>query len=123
MQEKAEIKISAIAVEAILMQAAEKELIILNELLAHKTVIEDLIISYYFKSRGRIFDVRLNRPTLDENCNGFFNVSYTVGHFNACADVDTSEEESMKIQLWSDLENGIIMLEGEYIPEREPDEF
>ena len=123
MQEKTQFKISSIAVTGIKMQAAEKESIVLNELLNHRAVIEDLLVGYYFKSRGRIYNVRINKPVLDEDCNGFFSVKYTIGHFNACADLDTNEEESMKIQIKADLETGVAELTGEFFPEREPDEL
>jgi hypothetical protein len=123
MQESTKFKFSPIAVEGLKMQAAEKESIVLIELLSHKSVIEDLLVSYYFRSRGRIYNVRINKPVLDENCNGSFNVTYNIGHFNACADVDSNEEESMQIAINADLSSGSVVLTGEYFPEREPDEI
>ncbi|WP_207532857.1 hypothetical protein [Desertivirga arenae] len=123
MQESTKFKFSSIAVEGLKTQAAEKESIVLNELLNHKPVIEDLLVSYYYRSRGRIYNVRINKPVLDANCNGAFKVNYNIGHFNACADVDSNEEESMHISINADLNSGSVLLTGEYFPEREPDEI
>lgn len=123
MQENIALKISAVGLAGIKVQAAEIESILLNELLSNKAEIEDLIISYYFKSRGRIFDLRILKPVIDKHNKGYFYVYYNVGHFNACADIDTHEAEKMKIDIDVNLEKGALFLTGEYFPEREPDEF
>jgi len=123
MQEKIILKISAGAIEELLSESAEKESIILNELLANKKMIEDMLQSYYFKSRGRIYDVKIEKPTLTEGFNGSFKANYSIGHFNACADVDSHEEEKMLINLSIDTKRAEGVLTGEYFPEREPDEF
>ena len=123
MQERTKISISSVALEGIKMQAADKELIIFNELLANKSKIEDLIISYHYKNRGRVYNVRIESPVLSQELTGSFNVRYAIGHFNACADIDTNEDAIMAIQISTDLSLAEINLTGEFIPEREPDEF
>ena len=123
MQEKIILKISAIGIKGLLTEAAEKESIILNELLSNKKKIEDMLQSYYFKSRGRIFGVKIEKPALKDGFNGVFKVSYSIGHFNACADVDSHEEEKMLITFSIDIEKAEAILIGEYFPEREPDEI
>jgi len=124
MQEKIAIKISPVGLHALMVKAAERESIILNELLVNKKKIEDMLMSYYFKSRGRVYDVRIEKPILiKDSFEGFFNLTYSVGHFNACADVDTHEDEKMVVTLNLNLKNAEAILIGEYFQEREPDEF
>jgi hypothetical protein len=123
MQEKIILKISAGAIKELLSEVPEKELIILNELVVNKKMVEDMLQSYYFKSRGRIFGVKIEKPALKDGFYGIFKVSYSIGHFNACADVDSHEEEKMLITFSIDTEKAEAILIGEYFPEREPDEI
>jgi hypothetical protein len=123
MQERAKIGISSVALEGIKVEDVDKELIIFNELLANRDKIEDLIISYHYKSRGRVYNVHIEPPVLSQELAGYFNVRYAIGHFNACADMDTSEDAIMPIEISTDLSLAEINLTGEFIPEREPDEF
>ncbi len=88
-------------------------------------VIGELLTSYHFKSRGRVFDVRVNENSIEmiNSHMGKFTVNYTIGQFNACADVDFTEKASMEMLIDADLISRKAIVTGEYIPEREPDEF
>jgi len=123
MQERAQFEISALVIESLKAGLVGADDTLLNELLSNQKQVEDLLISYHFRSRGRVYNVRIDKPVLNDDGSGFFNVRYSIGHFNACADVDTSEDERMKIQFEVNLQTGILFLVGEFIPEREPDEF
>ena len=99
--------------------------ILKTELLLNIKVIEALLTSYHFKSRGRVFNVNIeeNSVELIGDYMGKFLVSYTIGQFNACADVDFTERASMEMLIDIDVKNSDAIINGEYIPEREPDEF
>lgn len=87
--------------------------------------VEDLLVSYHFKTRGRVFNIIINPNSLEllQPQIGKFLVNYTIGQFNACADVDFSEKVSMEMLIDLDPQNKKAIITGEYIPEREPDEF
>ena len=96
-----------------------------DELLLNLKAIEALLVSYHFKSRGRVFDISLDEGSVTflNPLMGKFIVKYAIGQFNACADVDFTERASMEILIDIDKEKSLGIITGEYIPEREPDEF
>jgi hypothetical protein len=96
-----------------------------NEINSNIIVIAELLTSYHFKSRERVFDVSINENSVEiiNSQIGKFIVNYTIGQFNACADVDFTERASMEMLVDVDLINQEAIVTGEYIPEREPDEF
>ena len=96
-----------------------------DELQRNLKAIESLLTAYYFKSRGRIFGVNLvvdSVEVLNDSLAKFL-VRYSVGQFNACADVDYVEQESMEMLIDIDFQALEAIITGEYIPEREPDEL
>lgn len=95
--------------------------ILFNELQKNTEKITELLVSYHFRSRGRVFNVTINHSSiiLLNAEMGKFTVNYNIGQFNACADIDFTEKASMEMLI--DVREGIVT--GEYIPEREPDEF
>ncbi|MEJ6979146.1 hypothetical protein WG906_01710 [Pedobacter sp. P351] len=99
--------------------------ILKTELFSNIKAIEALLTSYHFKSRGRVFNVNVEEPSVEliADYMGKFLVSYTIGQFNACADVDFTERASMEMLIDIDIKNSEAIITGEYIPEREPDEF
>ena len=99
--------------------------ILKTELSQQLKKIEELLISYHFKSRGRVCNVNIidGSVQLLGQLMGKFVVSYTIGQFNACADVDFNEQASMEMLIDIDLNAKIATITGEFIPEREPDEF
>ncbi|MBC8053703.1 MAG: hypothetical protein H7Y13_11625 [Sphingobacteriaceae bacterium] len=96
-----------------------------NELQSNIKTIESLLVSYHFKSRGRVFDVRLRGESIEmlQAQMGKFLVEYSVGQFNACADIDFTEKASMEMLIDLDSINKRAIITGEYIPERDPDEI
>lgn len=123
MQEHLTIKLSGISLSGIMSHAAEQESILLNEFLFNKAKIEDMLTGYYFNTRGRIYNVTINKPVMDAQNRGYLYVYYFIGHFNACADIDSYEEEKMKLSFVLNLDKAEVKISGEYFPEREPDEF
>lgn len=91
----------------------------------NQKAVEALLTSYHFKSRGRVFGLAINPESVQMLSQSMakFIVHYSIGQFNACADVDYSERAAMEVLLDFDLQAGQGILTGEYIPEREPDEF
>lgn len=96
-----------------------------QELLSQQDKIKELLVAYHFSSRERVYDVLINEDSLsvDASGKGSFIVTYMTGLFNACADVDYNQKAEMKISLKVDPETDTVLLTGEYIPEREPDEL
>ena len=96
-----------------------------SELKANIKAISDLLIGYHFKTRGRVFNVSINESSIEliSESMGKFTVYYSIGHFNACADVDFSDKASMEMLVDINPESATAIITGEYIPEREPDEF
>lgn len=96
-----------------------------KELQENVKAVEALLTSYHFRSRGRVYNVTVDESSVEllNPQMGKFVASYTLGQFNACADVDYSERAAMEILVDIDKEKGLAILTGEYIPEREPDEF
>ncbi|WP_256010512.1 hypothetical protein [Desertivirga xinjiangensis] len=123
MQEHLIIKLSGISLNGMISRAAEPGSILLNEFLFNKNRIEDLLMGYYFNARGRVFNVMINKPVMEDESNGYLYVHYSIGHFNACADVDSFHEEKMKLSFVLNMDKAELNISGEYFPEREPDEF
>ncbi|WP_207425914.1 hypothetical protein [Pedobacter sp. SYSU D00535] len=99
---------------------------VLEELLKKKLKkIEELLVSYHFRTRGRVFDIRVEPGSVKfKNFNsGEFTAGYRLGIFNACADIDAVDIAKMLISFVLNLDTKTLLLTGEYIPEREPDEF
>lgn len=99
--------------------------LILTELQLNLKALESLLVSYHYKSRGRVFDVKIQEESLrvlsDETA--IFSVRYNIGQFNACADLDYTEKAGMEILVDIDRESNSLRLTGEFVPEREPDEL
>jgi hypothetical protein len=87
--------------------------------------LKNLLVSYHYKSRGRVLNVSIveNSIELINPLMAKFMVRYAVGQFNACADVDFTENASMEILIDIEPDELKAIITGEYIPEREPDEF
>ena len=98
---------------------------VIAELGNHLDKIEELLVRYHFSSRGRVHSVSLDSEglILGDEGKGSFVVRYAVGLFNACADLDYTEKSWMRIGFKPGLEEGAVILSGENIPEREPDEL
>ena len=96
-----------------------------QQLLSQQDKIKELLVAYHFSSRERVYDVLINEDSLsaDASGEGSFIVTYMTGLFNACADVDYNQKAEMKISIKIDPATDTALLTGEYIPEREPDEF
>jgi len=96
-----------------------------EELNSNIQVIAGLLTSYHFKARGRVFDVSIVESSIEmiNSHMGKFTANYAIGQFNACADVDFTERASMEMLIDIDLVKKEAIVTGEYIPEREPDEF
>ena len=87
--------------------------------------IEELLVSYHFKSRGRVYQVAVDQSSLEllQPLMGRFIATYSIGQFNACADVDYNERAAMEMLVDIDPKQKKAIITGEFIPEREPDEF
>lgn len=99
--------------------------ILIKEINLNIEKITELLISYHYKTRGRVFDVSINKSSVEmiNSQMGKFSVHYAIGQFNACADVDFTERASMEMLIDVDPEKLEAIVTGEYIPERDPDEF
>ncbi|MBE7174972.1 MAG: hypothetical protein INR69_01120 [Mucilaginibacter polytrichastri] len=98
---------------------------ITRELERHNKALHDLLSGYYFMERKRVMDVQIDTGSvaLDGDGKGSFQVTYTLGLFNACADIDHQEKAQMTIRIDADFTHKKAVLTGEYFPEREPDEL
>ncbi|MGV3507925.1 MAG: hypothetical protein ACO1N7_01450 [Sphingobacteriaceae bacterium] len=96
-----------------------------REIEQNVAIVEALLVSYHFKSRGRVFNVQINESSIEliKPVIGRFTVNYSIGQFNACADVDFVEKASMELLYDISIDTSTCTITGEYIPEREPDEF
>lgn len=104
---------------------SKPEISLLDEIVDKKAEVEALISAYYFRSRGRVFNLRVDRESfyqLSDNRYAFV-VFYKVGISNACADIDLDYDEKMVINVSLDTAASKALLTGEYIPEREPDDL
>lgn len=110
-----------IALNAGFLSEEPSQKTLFEELVQHSGKITELLTGYHFHSRGRVFNAAVNQDSVQliNSQMGRFIVTYTVGQFNACADLDFTEKASMEMLV--DIKEGIIT--GEYIPERGPDEF
>ncbi|MBC7912735.1 MAG: hypothetical protein H7Y07_01300 [Pyrinomonadaceae bacterium] len=96
-----------------------------KELVQNLDKITALLVGYHFKSRGRVINVSVIESSVEfiKPLMATFMVQYTIGQFNACADVDFTEAATMEMLVDINLEKAEAVITGEYIPEREPDEF
>lgn len=123
MQEIIRIQLFDKTLQAILADHPDKVKLIADELDQHEKAIENMMVSYYFLDRKRVYDVTIDKTTVEINRdgNGHFRINYMLGLFNACADVDASDLTYMDILMAVDFEKRNMILTGEDIPEREPD--
>ncbi len=98
---------------------------IYKELQLNVKSVESLLQSYHYSARGRVFDVIVNEKSVELLSQAMAKVliTYLVGQFNACADLDFNERASMEMLIDIDKESSEAILTGEFIPEREPDEI
>jgi hypothetical protein len=121
MQEQIQFKLS----DEFLKESAADEISVLKELQENIQSIEALLQSYHFKARGRVFDIVIKDDslTLLSNTMAKLQVTYLVGQFNACADLDFNERAGMEMLVDIERESSQAIVTGEFIPEREPDEI
>jgi len=86
--------------------------------------IEELLVRYHYSRREKVLNVSIDQDKIfvDQKGMGSFTVSYVIGLFNACADLDFNDKAAMKIGFRIQPDSHEIILTGENIPEREPDE-
>lgn len=82
--------------------------------------IHDMLFSYHYAKRERVYDIAIEESDiLHSGEKGYFTVKYMIGFFNACADLDFNDKESMKVSYFIDFMKDEIVLRGEYIPDDE----
>jgi hypothetical protein len=125
MQESTIINLSADCVGLIKSNSDRRTETLFNELEMNIEQIKALLVGYYFASRQRVFDVQIDKGSLfiDPKGVGSFLVRYMLGMFNACADLDFTDKEKMRIEITINDQSGQAVLKGEYFPEREADEL
>ncbi|HEY0054459.1 MAG TPA: hypothetical protein VGB63_03795 [Pedobacter sp.] len=121
MQEQIRFKLS----NDFLQQHIINEASVNKELQFNLKLIESLLQSYHYKARGRVFDVAIQNDSVELLNQDMAKVLviYSVGQFNACADLDFNERTSMEMLVDIDKDVSEATLTGEFIPEREPDEI
>lgn len=121
MQEQITFQVSA----NFLSQSSPNLNLLKKELSQNLKSVEQLLVNYHYQSRGRVFDVTVQDTSVEfiSDLMAKFVVNYSIGQFNACADLDFSERASMEMLVDFEAEKKIAIITGEYIPERDPDEF
>ena len=96
-----------------------------SELVKNISKINDLLISYHFSKRERIVDLEIDKSSIviTSEGKGNFLVNYTIGMFNACADLDYTQKEKMIIDIEINQKTNEAVLRGEFFPERDPDDL
>jgi len=124
MQEKATIKIEQEILNS-LERNQQEALNLLNKYFEkHLKAMHDLLFNYHYEKRERVYDIAIETNSLVfDRTKGSFKVLYTIGFFNACADLDYNAPEKMKIDFTISKESNEILLKGEYWPERGQDEI
>lgn len=119
------IAISEKCIDAIDHEAAETAALLLWELEKNILAIDSLLMDYYFRKRGQVHHILINKPhfKFTDKLSGEFRVSYKVGYSLGCSDNSYEDESDMKIRFKINLENKTIQLAREEFPEREPDEI
>lgn len=123
MQEIVQFKIPGKLLEDLLRLKEDREGLMAALLESNRYSIEQLLMAYYFSSRNRVFDLVIRNPQFLTETTGRFKLDYKLGHFYACADIDTQQDESMTVGFRLEVATSELVLQGEYWPERGPDEF
>ena len=125
MKESRELLLSEKTLDALCSRPDTVEQILFAELVEKVAEIEALIAGYHFSSRGRVFGLAIDPGSFRELGTGTwgFSLTYNVGIFQACADIDSHYSEKMRVLLEFQPEGRTVLLSGEEIPEREPDEI
>ncbi len=90
----------------------------------HLEKIEQLLLAYHYAQKERVFNVETGELEFnDDKQTGFFPAYYKTNIFNGCADLDFTEKKEMRILFSIDKSRRVIILTGENIPERYPDEL
>ncbi|MBT1702834.1 hypothetical protein [Chryseosolibacter indicus] len=85
----------------------------------------DLLTSYYFSKRGKVHGLKLSseETRFDDNTTGYFIIHYNINYNNGCQDINFDESDKMTIRFRIDEHAKLLMLQGEEVREREPDEL
>lgn len=124
MQEETTLKIEPGILQLVESDHQNAENVLKKYLERHFETIQGLLFNYHYDKRERVYDLAIDTNSLIFNgTKGSFKVLYTIGFFNACADLDYNATEEMKIDFTIDKESSEILLKGEYWPERGQDEI
>ena len=125
MQYHQTIDLSADGVSAIKCDDTERLNNIVVELERHINDISSLLARYHWDEKGVVNAVKIDPDLLQisQSGKGRFTVKYAINIRYGCSDIDIDLNNKMLIDINTDLETGITVLTGEYIPEREPDGF
>lgn len=125
MIEQVEIALSKKAIDALEnVQEIRKELL-LSDLENNVTSITQMLSNYYFESRGRVFDLKIEENSIffEDQLTGHLKIHFSLNYFMGCQDLTYDDKGSMKIQFKVNPQDKIIKLIGEDIRERDPDQY
>ena len=125
MQEKTVINLGRIALEEIAEKPLKIKELLIAKLNENLEKIRLMISGYFFLERKRIYNLTIDEESvsMNEAGNGTFRVNFTIGILDGCADIDRSQLDDMLVSISTNLQTGEILLLGENIPERQPDDF
>jgi hypothetical protein len=125
MQECQTVTASAIFLNAIIHDDEDRTQLIQTELELHKDSIASILSAYHWNERGAVHGIELIPGSIrvDHQGEGRFKVKYGINIHYGCSDVDIELNNTMTITIKTDLTNASAVLNGENIPDREPDVF
>jgi hypothetical protein len=125
MQYSQSIVVSPLFLAAFSKGSEGKQALIKVQLDTYRNDISSLLSSYHWAEKGSVekVEIDLDSIMIDEKGNGRFKVKYAINIHYGCSDIDTDLDKSMFITINTDMDSQKAILMGEYIPEREPDDF
>lgn len=106
-------------------ESNDRQALIKVQLDTYHNDISSLLTSYHWTEKGSVemMEIDLDSIIIDEKGNGGFKVRYAINIHYGCSDIDIYLDKSMSININTDIISQKAILIGEYIPEREPDDF
>jgi hypothetical protein len=125
LKEQITLPLSENFIEVIQFNKENKGELLFLELETNRAKIEDLLSGYHFASRGKVDGHYIEKETIQFNniLAGSFKLHYNVVYTNGCQDLTYNDTDTKVITFEIDLPKRTVLLTGEEIRERMPDEF
>ena len=127
MKPKANFELNPVVIDAIRNNTHDHIQLLCDELNNHPDIVTSLhgFDAFWDGTYGEVHQVEIDPDSVQitSKWKGSFNAEFEVSYFFSCDDLNSSRDESMTFEFEIDIVSGEILIEGEEVEERSPDEL